>query len=762
MSTTRSNRILALLSPLLLGAILLLPATADAMARKIVEGTVSSDLLHYQWAYNLCVQNSEGLAFDDRLDFLTACCGQVHTACTSFCDTDSGTTDAGACRNDCGFGLGECRHGRLFYYDWQDGQPASFDRPVVEEIRPSPRVDYCLDGDSGCGAPAAHRVCQRALGPDFGARAFAGDGVPATLEDHTWQLDRWYPRQPYGTGQGFDFVECEPLEGRRITFTDVPGDSDQDGVADASDNCPAVPNPLQNNFDGDPFGDHCDLSPYEAYACSNGIDDDGDGFADADDPGCLAYDDDSEGPLGLDDGLVGHWPLDGDANDLGVYGLHGTNVGAVPAPDLDGQAGAALAFDGAGFIDLGADPMLKPALPVTISALVRPACMKMYPCTIFTNDADPSLDTGITLQIGSIGWLEARYGDGGPRGTASRRRASTPPVLTDGAWHHVAVVIHGPTDFRFFVDGAQIDRADVLYDGTGGDLAYSSQSGLIGVDFPFDTFEGALDEVRFYERALTPSEIAALDPRYCVGADDLLGRWDLEGDARDASGCGNHGVVSGATPTTDVLGERGAAYAFDGDDAIDLGRAGVLKPELPATLFLRMRSECPVGDRCFAFENDADPDRYSGISLQVGPEGRLELRMGDGGPQGPGYRRSAITDAPLVPGRWHDVAAVIRGPRDVEIFVDGVQQSVDYSGSGGPMAYLGGPALIGSHGFGTNPFQGGLDDIRLFDRALSPTEIVALPEPGGAAGLLLGLGGLATFSRSRRSMARWKGGEGEG
>ena len=50
--------------------------------------------------------------------------------------------------------------------------------------------------------------------------------------------------------------------------TPPPTDSDGDGVADASDNCPATSNPAQENTDGDVFGDACDA------------DDDNDGISD--------------------------------------------------------------------------------------------------------------------------------------------------------------------------------------------------------------------------------------------------------------------------------------------------------------------------------------------------------------------------------------------------------------------------------------------------------------------------------------------------
>jgi len=52
----------------------------------------------------------------------------------------------------------------------------------------------------------------------------------------------------------------------------APLDTDGDGVPDASDNCPNIDNPGQENFDGDQYGDACD------------DDDDDDGIPDVSDP----------------------------------------------------------------------------------------------------------------------------------------------------------------------------------------------------------------------------------------------------------------------------------------------------------------------------------------------------------------------------------------------------------------------------------------------------------------------------------------------
>ena len=50
----------------------------------------------------------------------------------------------------------------------------------------------------------------------------------------------------------------------------LAGDSDADGVSDASDNCPAVANPGQENSDGDSAGDACDGCPTDAAKTTAG------------------------------------------------------------------------------------------------------------------------------------------------------------------------------------------------------------------------------------------------------------------------------------------------------------------------------------------------------------------------------------------------------------------------------------------------------------------------------------------------------------
>ena len=86
----------------------------------------------------------------------------------------------------------------------------------------------------------------------------------ATFNSQTGQFS-WTPT---GFQAGTYFVnflvtdgEQTDVEEVRITVTEAIADTDGDGVVDAQDNCPEVPNPSQSNMDSDDDGDVCDTTP---------------------------------------------------------------------------------------------------------------------------------------------------------------------------------------------------------------------------------------------------------------------------------------------------------------------------------------------------------------------------------------------------------------------------------------------------------------------------------------------------------------------
>ena len=101
-----------------------------------------------------------------------------------------------------------------------------------------------------------------------------------------------------------------------VADVDDFADADDDGISDASDNCPDVPNAGQGDADGDGIGDACDDFPTDPLAS---VDSDNDGLPDAyeerygfnpNDPSDAGEDSDGEGATNLEEYKAGTNPRD--------------------------------------------------------------------------------------------------------------------------------------------------------------------------------------------------------------------------------------------------------------------------------------------------------------------------------------------------------------------------------------------------------------------------------------------------------------------
>lgn len=221
--------------------------------------------------------------------------------------------------------------------------------------------------------------------------------------------------------------------------------------------------------------------------------------------------------------------------------------------------------------------------------------------------------------------------------------------------------------------------------------------------------------------------------------DELDAYFPFLGDAHDASGNRHHGVVYGATLTEDRFDNPNNAYYFDGvDDGIvkqDGDIKGMMYTFPPATfaawVYLEGHAE-PKLRSIFAMNDGGDYPPHplsSGIFSAVTEEGQFAIWIGDGSLAGSDSRRGIIANDPLPTDRWVHVAANIYHATSMQIYIDGQAVDGTLDGTGGTgMQNRNEYAKIGYYdmGMGMSPWQGMLDEIRLYDRALSEEEIQAL------------------------------------
>jgi Concanavalin A-like lectin/glucanases superfamily len=233
----------------------------------------------------------------------------------------------------------------------------------------------------------------------------------------------------------------------------------------------------------------------------------------------------------------------------------GENILKIILMPGDSIINRAAAFDGYyDFIDMG-DIYNDAQLPLTISAWVNvtDAGQLYYP--VFSSQDVDAIYNGFTFVV-TYSHIGFTYGDGQGENHYMYRRSKSAPhnSAVFGQWVHIAAVVRGATDMDIYMDGVDI----------GGEYAGGSELPMAS-DFPaparigsiysngiIEHFNGMMDELNIWDRALSPAEIAALRLKKLTGNESgLIGYWsfdEAEGvTVFDNSQNGFNGIFGGDT-----------------------------------------------------------------------------------------------------------------------------------------------------------------------------------------------------------------------
>jgi hypothetical protein len=314
----------------------------------------------------------------------------------------------------------------------------------------------------------------------------------------------------------------------------------------------------------------------------------------------------------------------------------------------------------------------------------------------------PKDDTGATGPVGPAG-PQGFTGPQGPKGD----QGDPGPVGPQGPAGDSAIPLRG---IILWADGMNtIPAGWALCDGSNGTPDLRSY------------FLGSLVYIMKAQQG-TPGNI----PR-----DGLVGEWLFDGNANDTSGNGNNGTVYGATIAADRFGNTNKAYNFDGNDFIDCGNNSSLNIFSEYTIqawvnfnVITDYNNVNGGNTIVSKDAGGNPKWIFGYSKTIG-----KLVFHRCIPNFGGEDSHSLSWNPTL-NRWYQIIVTIKA-NTYSYYIDGVAFGSDIVTQSMPIVNA--PLEIG-RAEGSFYLNGLIDDVRIYNRALSDLEIQALYHEGGWTG----------------------------
>jgi hypothetical protein len=292
---------------------------------------------------------------------------------------------------------------------------------------------------------------------------------------------------------------------------------------------------------------------------------------------------------------------------------------------------------------------------------------------------------------------------------------TTSTNVLDGTWHHIVATFLPSTYARIYVDGI-LNASDTTTIQSA--IVNNTAPVQIGLHDTSTNFNGSIDDVRIYNRALTETEIAILakSPKRVGGILNLNNNLI----AKDSRNSANDGTLMYG-PQRETGCPVGNCLKFDGiDDFINVNDSTSLKPNnFTISCWIKLNNNVTGSSVKAIISKVSSNQGYQLIVLGssiAGQNNELRFDYGDGASY-----LALDTNESLTPNIWYHVSATLQG-NNGELFVNNISKGI--KSIAGNISY-GTQSLKFGDGFDiTNrDFDGSIDDIRIYNKALSPSEI---------------------------------------
>jgi len=431
----------------------------------------------------------------------------------------------------------------------------------------------------------------------------------------------------------------------------------------------------------------------------------------------------------LNNGLVGLWTFDGpDMAGVAAYDRSGNNnTGTLtngPTRAI-GRIGQALNFDGADDNVSMGDVLDLIGSPLSISVWVNPR-------------STPNA-AGIVDKLGTGGNNRLIMGGSGTIAFGIRNADSVYESVTTtvpvplNSWTHLVATYDNVNTGKIYFNGS-LDITKSNFTVSRGNVGYSLRFGYSNNNAVY--FPGLIDDVRIYNRALSPDEIKRL---YNMGAttkfnvskkqdpslnQGLVGLWtfdapDMAGVAAyDRSGNNNNGTLTNGVKK--AIGKIGQALNFDGvnDYVGNINFGSISTSQLTQSYWIKKTEFSGIHrlDNTGAFQAGFTGNTFFVHTVSSsGTDNNIPYSSIPG----------------MTTNEWHHLVITrdTSGDNKIKVYLDGTLKLTGNLVNAANGAMTLSTFEIGS-GSGTQSFDGLIDEVRVYNRALSPDEIKRLYNMG--------------------------------
>ena len=407
-------------------------------------------------------------------------------------------------------------------------------------------------------------------------------------------------------------------------------------------------------------------------------------------------------------GPISQWDFEegsGTGTDDGVGSNDGTLVGDTAwSSDTPDGTGSSLYFDGEGdYVHVTDSNSLHITGEVTLMAWVKETATGSFAKIV-------SRRTGFYFYFLGVDNGHPYGGIGDDISGSSNYTVTGKSLLMSlDRWNHLTTVYNDAED-RMFLHFDGTERMTTVP---------QSLSPMIGVDISIGAddegtirfFDGDIDDVAVFSKALTDSEIRSLF--YGTAHNSRVAGWDFNGTTEDAGPGGHDGVMVGGTYTTDRFDTPNAALSVGGGshvrvpDHADFWLTG----EVTLTAWIRERSPGSIAK--VISRRSGNNFYFLGVD-----NGRPYAGIGNGSSYT--MTRKSIR---MLSNQWHFIAMVYDDAEDrLQIYFDGTLDETTTTISLPDVSNV--DLTIGGDFEGTqNFFTGYIDQVMVFDQALDADEI---------------------------------------